>query len=233
MENPIPHRVRIEVVLLDAYGTLLDLPDPVPRLRALLAGAGHPHPPARVAGALRAEIGHYRANHDRGRDAASLAELRRECAGVLADGLGGDAPPLDVLTPMLLDSLRFRLFPDVVPGLDALAAAGLRLGVVSNWDCGLPDVLAALGVADRFAVVATSAAVGAAKPEPAIFHAALATLGVAPGRALHCGDLPHADCAGARAAGVGAVLIDRSGTLPPGPCPRIATLAELALRTES
>ena len=61
-----------------------------------------------------------------------------------------------------MDALRFELLPDVVPALDALAAAGLRLGVVSNWDCGLRDVLDGLGIADRFAAVSASAVVGAA-----------------------------------------------------------------------
>lgn len=233
MENPIAHRVRTEVVLLDAYGTLLDLPDPVPRLRAGLAAAGHAHPVARVAAALRGEIAYYRANHDRGRDAVSLAALRRDCARVLAEGLGGDAPPPRQLAPLLVDSLRFRLFPDALPAIDALSAAGLRLGVVSNWDCGLQAVLDDLGVGDRFATVCVSATSGAPKPDPAIFRHALAALGAAPQEALHCGDLPHADCAGARSAGVRAVLIDRNGTLPEGQCPRIAGLSELALWTKS
>jgi putative hydrolase of the HAD superfamily len=217
----------VDAVLLDAHGTLLALEPPVPLLRAALARAGHVHDAARVADALRAEVLHYRANLGRGRDAPSLAALRRECAGVLRDALGGDAPDLDVLTPILVGSLRFTLFPDAVPALDALAAAGVALGVVSNWDHALPEVLEGLGVADRFGVVATSAGVGAAKPDPAIFRHALEALGVPPGRALHCGDLPHADCAGAAAAGVRAVLVDRDGSLPPGPCPRVTSLTSL------
>ena len=72
---------------------------------------------------------------------------------------------------------------------------------------------------DRFEVVAASAVVGAGKPDPAIFHHALDALGVAPGEALHCGDLPAYDCAGAAAAGVRAVLIDRAGGTAGGPCP--------------
>lgn len=225
-----PHRdgSPVDAVLLDAHGTLLALQPPVPLLRAALARAGHVHDEARVAAALRAEVLHYRTHLGRGRDPASLAALRRECAGVLRDALGGDAPPLDELTPILVGSLRFTLFPDVVPALDALAAAGVALGVVSNWDHALPEVLERLGIAGRFAVVATSAGVGAAKPDPAIFHHALAALGVPAGRALHCGDLPQADCAGAARAGVRAVLIDRDGTLPPGPCPRIRSLTSLA-----
>jgi 2-haloalkanoic acid dehalogenase type II len=217
----------VDAVLLDAFGTLVELRAPVPRLRALLAGAGHHHPQERVAAALAAEIRHYRRHHDRGRDAASLAVLRRECAGVLAQALGPDVPPLGRLTEMLVESLRFTLLPDVVPALDALAARGVRLGVVSNWDCSLASVLDELGVAGRFEAVSASAVVGAGKPDPAIFRDALAQLGVPAARALHCGDHPEFDCAGARAAGVRAVLIDRAGRLPDGPCPRIRALGEL------
>lgn len=227
VENPRAARSPAGAVLLDAYGTLLRMDDPVPRLRALLAAEGHHHAEAVVAAALREEIAHYRVNHDRGRDAPSLAALRRDCARVLASGLGGDAPPPERLAPILVESLRFSLFPDALPALDALDAAGVPVAIVSNWDCGLPEVLASLGVAGRFAAVVVSAVVGARKPEPAIFRHALERLGVAPEDALHCGDLPAADCEGARRAGVRAVLLDRSGSHPQTPCPRIATLAEL------
>jgi putative hydrolase of the HAD superfamily len=214
-------------VLLDAYGTLLRLPPPAPRLGELLAAEGHPHPADRVEAAVAAEIGYYRRHHDRGRDAASLSALRRDCAAVIARELGGDAPAPDRLAEMLVASLRFELMPDALPALDALAARGARLAAVSNWDYGLPDVLGGLGVADRFAAVATSATVGAPKPDPAIFRAVLERLGAAPGEALHCGDSPRHDCAGATAAGIAAVLIDRDGRLPPGPCRRIGTLLQL------
>lgn len=225
--RPHPPGSPVEAVLLDAYGTLLVLEPPVPHLGDRLAAAGHPHPPERVAAALRAEILHYRAHHDRGRDHDSLRALRLECAGVLAAGLGGDAPPPDELAAILLASLRFRLLPDALPALDALAAAGVGLAVVSNWDCGLPDVLAELGIGDRFAAVSTSAVVGSPKPAPAVFADALGRLGVPADRAVHCGDRPEYDCAGARAAGLRAVLIDRDGALPDGPCPRIGRLTQL------
>jgi putative hydrolase of the HAD superfamily len=219
---------RERAVLLDAYGTLLRLPPPAPRLRALLAAEGHDHPEERVAAAVAAEVRYYRRHHDRGRDAASLAALRRDCAAVIARGLGDDVPPAGRLADLLVASLRFELMPDVVPALDALDARGARLAVVSNWDYDLPRVLEGLGVGGRFAAVETSATAGAAKPDPAIFLGALARLGVAPADALHCGDSEDFDCAGARAAGIAGVLIDREGSAPPGPCRRIATLVELA-----
>lgn len=224
----MPGGRRPDAVLLDAFGTLLALEPPAPVLGALLAAEGHRHPPARLEAAMAAEIRHYRAHQMRGHDAAGLAALRRECARVLAGVLGDDVPPLARLTEILVESLRFRLMADAPRALDALASRGVRLGVVSNWDCGLPDVLADLGVRERFGVVAASAVVGAAKPDPAIFRAALAALGVPPARALHCGDSPALDGAGARAAGIPAVIVDRAGTMPPGPWPRIPGLADLA-----
>jgi HAD superfamily hydrolase (TIGR01509 family) len=218
-------------VLLDAFGTLLDLEPPAPVLGALLAAEGHVHPPDRLAAAMATEVRYYRAHQMRGRDRAGLAALRRDCARVVAAALGPDVPPPARMTELLVASLRFRLMPDAAAALDALAARGIRLAVVSNWDCSLPDVLAGLGVAERLDAVVASAVVGAAKPDPAIFRAALAALGVEPERALHCGDRPELDGAGARAAGIPAVIVDRAGTLPPGPWPRLSGLAEIALWT--
>ncbi len=209
------------------------MPDPVPRLRALLADAGHDHSRETVATALCAEIAFYRQHHDRGRDTRSLADLRLDCAGVLAAELGGDAPPPARLAGILVESLRFHLFPDALAALDALRDLGVTLAVVSNWDCGLPAILQHLGVADRFAVISVSALVGARKPDPAIFHHALGRLGVRPSAALHCGDLPHTDCLGAHRAGVAAVVLDRSGTLTESDCPRIRSLAALPSRIET
>jgi putative hydrolase of the HAD superfamily len=214
-------------VLLDAFGTLVDLEPPTPRMTALLAAEGHPHPEETVAAALRAETLFYRANHDRGRDAATLGELRRDCARIVADHLGADVPPPERLTELLVEALRFRLMPDAVPALDALAATGLPLAVVSNWDCSLPETLSALGVADRFALVATSATVGARKPSPGLFHHVLERLGVDAAEALHCGDHPEADCWGAAQAGVPAVLVDRDGRHADSACPRIGSLVDL------
>jgi HAD superfamily hydrolase (TIGR01549 family) len=223
--SPLPHGVR--AVLLDAYGTIVTLEPPAPALTRMLIEEGFPHPEPAVARAIRAEILFYRANHDLGRDAASLADLRRRCAAVVARHLGGPLPPLDRLAELLVASLRFVLLPDALPALDALAAAGMRLAVVSNWDCSLPEELARLGIAHRFEVTGVSAIVGARKPGPGLFHHVLGELGLPAGAVIHCGDRPDMDCLGARQAGVAAVLVDRDGALEDGPCPRIGSLLEL------
>src|SRR5205085_1543891 len=87
---------------------LLSLPrwgrvPPLPRRPAQLAAGGFVLAEEAIAAALEAEMRFYRANHDRGRDAASLVALRRECASVLGEGLGPGAPSLDRLTRCLLD----------------------------------------------------------------------------------------------------------------------------------
>ena len=78
-----------EAVLLDAYGTLVTLDDPSGRLGRCSRRRATSTRPS-VAAALAAEIVHYRAHHDEGRDRATLASLRLRCAAVLAEGLGDD-----------------------------------------------------------------------------------------------------------------------------------------------
>ena len=57
----------------------------------------------------------------------------------------------------------------------------------------------------------SSAVAGARKPDPAIFAPALELAGCGPDEALHVGDTLEEDVAGARAAGIRPLLIDRTG----------------------
>lgn len=203
-----------EAVLLDAFGTLIGLDPPVPRLRAALAAAGHRYDHATVARAFTAEVAHYRAHHMRGGTPTGLAQLRLECAAVMGGHLGPGAPDSPELSAILVAGLRFRLFPDAVPALDGLRARGLRLALVSNWDMSLPAVLDGLGIADRFETVTVSAVCGVAKPDPAIYALTLRAMGLAPGRVVHVGDDLRLDGAGAAAAGVRPVIIGRPSARP-------------------
>lgn len=103
----------------------------------------------------------------------------------------------------------WRVFPEVPAVLEALVSRGVRLAVVSNWDDRLPQLLARLGLARRFEAIVTSAGVGREKPDPAIFSAALAALGVPARAALHVGDHPREDVEGALAVGMQALHLDR------------------------
>jgi REG-2-like HAD superfamily hydrolase len=109
----------------------------------------------------------------------------------------------------------FYVFPDVIPALDALRSAGLRLGVVSNWSWAAPELLQNLELARRFEVLSISARVGYQKPHPAIFEHALELLDTKPEEAIHIGDDPGADVVGARRAGIEPILIVRRGRSHP------------------
>jgi putative hydrolase of the HAD superfamily len=103
----------------------------------------------------------------------------------------------------------WELYDDALPTLEALASRGLKLGMISNFDSRLFDVLRAFGLERHFAGVHISSRVGAAKPDPAIFRAALAAHGLRPRQALHVGDSLRDDALGAAAAGMPSVWLDR------------------------
>lgn len=195
---PAPYRA----CLIDALGTIVRLLPPWERLDpALVAGI----PADRVRDAFRAEMSFYAANAQSGRDAESLAALREQSAAVLSAGLGRRIGVAE-----MMDAIAFEPYPDAGPALAALRERGLRLCCVSNWDYGLGEVLEQIGIADALDDIVTSAAVGARKPDPAIFTAALAVVGCAAADAIHVGDSAE-DVAGARAAGIDVLRIDRDG----------------------
>jgi putative hydrolase of the HAD superfamily len=222
------------VVSLDALGTLVALEPPAPLLVAALGERGVAVDEQQAAAAMAAEIAYYRAHHDSAFDAPSLALLRARCAAVLGDALqraGADLhglAPADVLAA-LLESLRFRAYPEVPDALGALRAAGRRLVVVSNWDVSLHEVLARTGLRDLVDGAISSAQAGAAKPATAIFERALELVGGGADGALHAGDSLTHEVAGALAAGLRPVLVVRGDERPavPDGVSVVASLAEL------
>jgi putative hydrolase of the HAD superfamily len=150
-----------------------------------------------------------------------------------AGGAAREASLADQALPRLREAFRdpaaWRVYPDVVPALESLEAAGVRLAVVSNWDSRLPALLDDLGLATHFDAVVVSHLVGAEKPSPEIFRRALAELDAEPASALHVGDLPDLDLAGARAAHIDAVLVDRRGRFPDHP-QRVPDLSSIPAR---
>ena len=122
---------------------------------------------------------------------------------------------------------HWGVFDDVVECLGGLKAMGLQLAVISNWDDGLPALLAELGLSRYFDEVLASAAVGLRKPDPAVFEVACERLGVSIERCVHVGDRPDADGGGAAAAGVRPIIIDRGGTLVDCGYERVSALTEI------
>ena len=147
-------------------------------------------------------------------------------------GMGG-APPAsrDVaveLTARWAQHTNFELYDDVLPTLRELRGRGIKIGVVSNSSRDVREFA-------KHHVLEIDAGIssfhhGKTKPHASIFRAVLELLEVEPHEALMVGDTIDADIEGPVAIGMQAVLLDRLG-LRPEFAPRIASLAELTLRT--
>jgi putative hydrolase of the HAD superfamily len=109
----------------------------------------------------------------------------------------------------------WELYPDTLPALRGLETRGVELGIISNFDSRLYEILLGLGIDRFFESVTISSFAGAAKPSARIFQRAIQKHGVEAKDALHVGNSLREDVQAALAAGVGGVLLDRTGTAEP------------------
>jgi putative hydrolase of the HAD superfamily len=196
----MPSASDFDAVTVDAMSTLVELHEPVERLARALQDRGVERSREHVAEAFRKEVDYYLLHKLSATDSTSLAALRRECARVFLESAGADLDPAE-FSPAFVEAMVFRPLDGAVAALERLRAAGLSLACVSDWDIGLREQLAKVGLDHLFDVVLTSAEAGAPKPEPALFREALSRLRVEPGRAVHVGD-GDTDRDGAGAAGL-------------------------------
>lgn len=223
---------RIRAVLFDAGATLLHPSPPVEEVYAReLAADGTRFSGEALAEALAAawsEV-HAEGGPNRYGGVRGEADFWRAFLNRVRGRLdGGVVSPSAFarLAAHFHDPDAWAVYPDVAETLDALAARGLALGIVSNWDSYLPSLLDALGLSPRFATVAVSAIEETGKPDPEIFRRACARLGFAPEVCLHVGDSIREDYDGARAAGLSALHLDRDTRHPDAP-DRIRSLAAI------
>ena len=185
-------------IVFDLDGTLVDsAPDLAGALNALLAAEGLG--PVSLATA-RAMIGH-----------GARALL---ASGFAAAGRPLGESELTALFPAFIEQYRAQIadlsapFPGVPAALDALARAGARLAVCTNKRTDLSlELLAAVGLADRFAAVVGPDRAPAAKPDPRHLLAAIEAAGGRMERSIMVGD-SVSDAMAARAACVPLVLVD-------------------------
>lgn len=128
------------------------------------------------------------------------------------------------------ENQHFDLYDDVAAVMPALAARGLRIGVISNSHRSLTAFTTHFAL-DRFVQVHVSAYPDRCmKPHPSLFVEALTLAGVEPSEAIMVGDSLVADVRGALGVGMRAVLLRRSGEMPvdlPDGVPVLQTLTAL------
>lgn len=214
-------------VFLDVGGTLLrPEPSPADIFHRALSARGYVLDRERIRRFLR--VPETIVSLIRPMGTERTAEFYRSVNARIVEHLGfeSDDTMLDEIHTQFNEPVTWRPYPEAIGILKDLRDAGYRLGVISNASHDLPVILRRTGIAAFLDTVTYSFDVGAEKPHPKIFRAAVARAGTTPERAVHVGDSYEADYLGARRAGMHAVLLRREGD-PPEPCPCIRSLDAL------
>ncbi len=212
-ESWLPRIANVEAVSFDFWNTIAREPPgtmSAARQRAVAAACASSEvevEAALLAASLEQVGDAYRSSWSRGEHFHP-----REGAEMLIRSLGVEGAARELVAEAFLTAARgarLELAPGIRPCLERLRGSGLRLGIVC--DAGftggalLREFLEREELLGHFSGWGFSDEVGAYKPAPQIFEAALGALGTEPGRAVHVGDLRRTDVAGARAVGMATV----------------------------
>jgi putative hydrolase of the HAD superfamily len=218
----------VRAVTLDLWRTLIDespaagtgsrrLEARIERLGRALAHAGLSFDRATLEAAMSRSRESFDRDHNRGVDITYEGRVR-QLLDFVEPGLSGRLRPDDFASALDAVDAPFLVYPPVaVAGagkvIEKLAGMGVALALISNTGFTSAGVyrrwLAQLGWLRWLKVTSFSNEVAVAKPTPAIFERTLAALEVPPGMALHVGDSPLHDVAGARRAGMAAAWLNR------------------------
>ncbi len=217
----------IETVLLDAGGVLLDLD--YGYLRRLIEARGGDvtmDDLARYEAMARHEI------HRQVSKGGRVSETWRDYFHIILSKVGIPLDSRDEIVDSLWEAhQRFGLWTVAIEGAPETVAElknrGFRIGVVSNAEGRVQKDLEAAGFRGLLDTVVDSHIVGVEKPDPEIFRIAMDNLKAAPESTVYVGDLPSVDVAGAQAAGVAPILLDRHGLFADSPVRRIGAITEL------
>lgn len=210
------------MLLLDAVGTLIRTAEPVGGTYARIAGTHGIRIDATAAAMAFADIrandglapppSHPAASPDGDRQWWSSLVSRVFAAARASPHDWRERFPecFDEIFRWFGTGAAWRIYDDAGEALDRWRGR-FRLVLVSNFDPRLLNVLADLGMIDRFESVVLSSEVGISKPAPGMFMTALRLAGTDANRCLHVGDDPHCDVAGASAAGLRVYRVKRPG----------------------
>jgi putative hydrolase of the HAD superfamily len=226
--SPLQSPVHPQVIFLDAVGTLFGIRGSVGKIYQRFAAAAGVQveaealnqaffqsfaaaPRAAFPGVPEAQISQLEYGWWRAVAAQSFAQV----------GVFEQFPDFDAFFQPLFAYFGtadpWELYAEVPQVLAHWQAAGIRLGVLSNFDSRLHQVLQALEIQQFFSSVTISTQVGAAKPEPEIFAAALQNQQqqdwVSPSQVWHIGDSWPEDVVGAHAAGLTPIWLNRKQPL--------------------
>ncbi len=227
--------MTIKAVFFDLYHTLVtyDPPQEVLEARALAELGISVDPPVFLRPLVKADEFIYQEIARRPlsyRTPEERLALYRGYQEILLSEAGIDYDEklvMELLAKMQKTVMNLALFPDVAPALTDLKGRGLTLGLISNVEQDIDELLNKLGLPEWLDIVMTSQEAGYNKPNAEIFLAALRQAKVEAAEAIYTGDQYRVDIVGAEGAGMKGILLDRSGYYEELDCPRIRSLTEL------
>jgi putative hydrolase of the HAD superfamily len=160
------------------------------------------------------------------------AEIFVRYTGRIIQEMGGRGPAVVACAREIYDewaeNQHFFLYDDVAPVLRALAARGVKIGLISNSHRPLASFQQHFELEGLIAVAVSSSEHGYMKPHPSIFTAAMMLADVQASESMMVGDSLSHDINGARRVGMRGVLVHRSNDLAPQTnVPVIRSMSEL------
>ena len=235
-------RAMIKAVFFDLYGTLAGFnPSRYEIQSAACAAFGIRVTPEGILAGYAMADAHLNeqnaTNPLRVMDESSRDRFFAEYERLVLQGAGVDVTSeraLQIWRGVRRQPYQLTRFDDVLPALELLKSRGLTLGMISNINRDSAEMTESLGLEKHLDFAVTSVEVGAEKPHPPIFLAALDRAGAQAHEAVHVGDQISSDVEGARGVGIKPVLLDRDGNHKAiRDCPRIETLAQLPALLEA
>ena len=227
--------MALKAIFFDAAGTLFETTRPVGEIYASVAqqyGVNIPIP--ELAGRFRRSFSSAPPLAFPNASAHEIPRLERQWWRELVGKIFAPYPDfarLDDFFSALFEHFSkpqtWTLYPETEQTLRALRQSHLTLAVITNFDSRVLGILEGLGVSSCFDSVFLSSSVGYAKPAREIFQSALRYHSLRPEEAMHVGDSPLHDVAGAAGAGLTPVLVDRHDQHPQDSHLRVQNLNQI------
>ena len=226
--------MTLRAVFFDAGETLVHPAPSFPELfAAIVTREGHPRDTPQIMEGLSMVSDEFsRAARENELWTTSPDRSRRFWLGVYDLFLEAlDIPQADGLPDTLFREFtalhNYTAFDDVRPTLESLTEQGYLLGVISNFEPWLEDLLVHLSLVHLLPVRVISGIEGVEKPDPSIFLLALQRSGLSAHEVVYVGDMPDFDVVPAAALGMFPILIDRRGRHPDHDGARVTDLAHI------
>jgi putative hydrolase of the HAD superfamily len=230
VSGPVPSSTRTAAIFFDVDFTLI-YPGPTFQgegYQRFCEKHGMTVEPARFAHAVRAASTILDDQQQHVYDEEIFVRYTRR----IIEGIGGTGPALDACAREIYAEWaachHFHMYEDVAPTLRALAARGVKLGLISNSHRSLASFAEHFELDGLIDAAISSSEHGYLKPHPSIFAAALRLAGVRAEESVMVGDsLPH-DIEGALRAGMRGVLVHRADNPPPATPPDVPVIRDLS-----